>query len=165
MAPLSSACLTEISIRAHDLWSANISSGLKFGGNASTCPLDRRHLCGDFLRNVALFLPFRCIKERQMAARAGTRRRSKIVGVYGREGRIRPHLASRRKERLTLLFPPVNRRVAGSSPARASPFKNLRTLDLSSDLHVALFRAHFMRSFLRCPKAPGCSRTSNDFMR
>jgi len=52
----------------------------------------------------------------------------------------------------------VNRRVAGSSPARgASLFKNLRTPDLSSDLHVALFRAHFMRVFLRRPRAPGCS--------
>ena len=54
--------------------------------------------------------------------------------------------------------PAVNRRVAGSSPARgASLFKNLRTLDLSSDLHVALFRVHFMRVFLRRPRAPGCS--------
>jgi len=39
----------------------------------------------------------------------------------------------------------VNRRVAGSSPARgASSFNNLWTATLSPDLHVTLFRAHFM---------------------
>ena len=32
----------------------------------------------------------------------------------------RQHSAKRRKERLTFLFPPVNRRVAGSSPARGA---------------------------------------------
>src|SRR6185436_9227143 len=32
----------------------------------------------------------------------------------------------------------------------------------SPDLHVGLFRAHFMRVFLRCLRAPGCSRTNND---
>jgi hypothetical protein len=59
-------------------------------------------------------------------------------------------------------FPPVNRRVAGSSPARgANVFNNLRTTDLSSDHHVALFRGHFLRVFLRHPKAPGCSRSSD----
>ena len=35
-----------------------------------------------FLRDVALFLPFRCTKERQTAASAGTKRRSKIAGFY-----------------------------------------------------------------------------------
>ena len=32
--------------------------------------------------NVALFLPFRCTKERQTAASAGTKRRPKIAGFY-----------------------------------------------------------------------------------
>ena len=32
------------------------------------------------------------------------------------------------------------------------------TPDLSSDLHVALFRARFMRVFLRRSRAPGCSQ-------
>ena len=111
--------------------------------------------------DVALFLPFGCNKDQQTTARIGTRRRWKIVGVYEREGRIRQRSANRRKQRLTLLFPPVNRRVAGSSPARgANRFNSLRTPDLSSDLHVALFRFDFMRDFRRCPRAPGCSHGS-----
>jgi len=32
--------------------------------------------------NVALFLPFGCNNERQMAAKTGTRRRRKIGGIY-----------------------------------------------------------------------------------
>jgi hypothetical protein len=36
-----------------------------------------------------------------------------------------------------------------------------RTTDLSSFLHVALFRSHFMGVFLRRAKAPGCSRIGN----
>ena len=38
-------------------------------------------LCG-VLPDVAIFLPFRCTKERQMAASAGTKRRPKIVELF-----------------------------------------------------------------------------------
>jgi hypothetical protein len=34
-------------------------------------------------RDVALFLPFRCNKVQQTAARGGTKRKSKIAGFYG----------------------------------------------------------------------------------
>jgi hypothetical protein len=40
---------------------------------------------------------------------------------------------------------------------RANAFNHLRTTDLSSFLHVALFGAHFMRVFLERSKAPGWS--------
>jgi hypothetical protein len=40
-----------------------------------------------FLRDVALFLPFGCNKDRQTAASGGTKRRSEIGGFYGDEAR------------------------------------------------------------------------------
>ena len=41
-----------------------------------------RDLCGVCLRDVALFLPFRCTKERQMAASSGTERSPKIAAFF-----------------------------------------------------------------------------------
>jgi hypothetical protein len=41
---------------------------------------------------------------------------------------------------------------------RANRFNNLPTTDLSLDLHVALFRSHFMRVFRHSGKPPGCSQ-------
>ena len=70
--------------------------------------------------SVALFLPFRCTKERQTAAKGGTKRNSKIVRFSLRRCPIRQRPAHRGKARLTAFFPPVNRRVAGSSPARGA---------------------------------------------
>ena len=51
----------------------------------------------------------------------------------------------------------------GSRPLRrANSYNKLRTTNLSLDLQVVLFRAHFMRVFLRRLKAPpGCSRVRN----
>ena len=51
----------------------------------SIAKIDRCHLRGGFLRGVALFLPFRRTKERQMTARAGTKakvkNRRKLRGI------------------------------------------------------------------------------------
>jgi len=66
--------------------------------------------------NVALFLPFCSNKARQTAAKRDTKRNARIARICERWRTIRPAPANARKERLTLLFPPVNRRVVGSSP-------------------------------------------------
>ena len=68
--------------------------------------------------DVALFLPFGRNKEQQMAASGGAKRSSKIVEFYERLCAIRHGPAHDRKGRLTFLFPPVNRRVAGLHPKR-----------------------------------------------
>jgi hypothetical protein len=50
------------------------------------CPSPKnrlRAICVELsFSDVALFLPFRCTKERQMAASAGTKRRPKIAGFF-----------------------------------------------------------------------------------
>jgi hypothetical protein len=70
--------------------------------------------------NVALFLPFPCTKERQTAATGGTKRNPKIDRFSVRRGPIWQRPANHSKGRLTTSVPPVNRRVAGSNPARGA---------------------------------------------
>jgi hypothetical protein len=109
--------------------------------------------------------PFLALSVQQRVANGSKRRhkakvRNSLILLAATHDRQRPTRSS--KERLTSFFPSVNRRVAGSNPAcGANLFNNLRTTDLSSGLHVALFRAHFIRGFPRRVKAPGCSRIRN----
>ena len=71
---------------------------------------------GDLWR-VALFLPFGRNKRRQRKAKRGTRRKRRSSDFYWVKCAVRQLHATNGKERLTFLFPPVNRRVAGSNPA------------------------------------------------
>jgi hypothetical protein len=54
---------------------------------------------------------------------------------------------------------PIAEIVQCGEPIHSGPFRaqwgdnNLQTTDLSSDLHVALFRAHFMRGFSSAAKS------------
>jgi hypothetical protein len=86
------------------------------------CPsplLDRRRLREARRRRAFLGrCPFLALSwQRQTAARRDTERRSKIARFYERWRTMPQRPAHGRKGRLTFLFPPVNRRVAGSSPA------------------------------------------------
>jgi hypothetical protein len=60
--------------------------------------------------DVALFLPFGCTKERQTAAQSETGKSFDTRCDAARSG-----ASSTQRQRLTTLFPPVNRRVAGLS--------------------------------------------------
>jgi hypothetical protein len=61
-------------------------------------------------------LPFTCTKERQRVASAGTPEAEKRQRVSWALTAVSQRPADRRNDRLTLLFPPVNRRVVGSNP-------------------------------------------------
>jgi hypothetical protein len=67
--------------------------------------------------DVALFLPFGHNKPRQGAAKTGTTRKREVARFFGHECTVWQRAARPRKARLTASIPPVNRRVAGSSPA------------------------------------------------
>src|SRR5262249_2276832 len=69
------------------------------------------------IAHVALFLPFGCNKRRQGDAKRDTTRKRESKDFHWVKRAIRQPHATRRKQRLTLSFPAVNRRVAGSSPA------------------------------------------------
>ena len=67
---------------------------------------------------------------------------------------------ARRRNRVEMLrFTPLLESTScGNRPVRrANLFRKLRATALSSDLHVALLHAHFMRGFSLARKTPGCS--------
>jgi hypothetical protein len=68
-------------------------------------------------RDVALFLPCRCNKGRQTAAKRDTKRKRKIIRFQRVKRADQQGNATSGKGRLPAFFPPVNRRVAGSNPA------------------------------------------------
>ncbi len=108
--------------------------------------------------DVALFLPFGEHKQRQTTAKRGTETDPAMLQFSLDSGAIRQCSATPRKRRLTTSFASVNRRVAGSSPARgAIVFNQLRATRLSSSLRVALFFSPIHAVFCQPCRAPGGS--------
>ena len=86
---------------------APCGASIAFLDNTGKCSVD-----------VALFLPFRCNKVPANRSKAPAQSEGRKSADSTKDARaIRQRPAHGRKGRLTLLFPPVNRRVAGSSPA------------------------------------------------
>jgi hypothetical protein len=77
--------------------------------------------------SVALFLPFRCNKCRPTDAKRDTKRKPRITRFQRVRRADQQGNPTGGKGRLTTFFPPVNRRVAGSSPARGA--NSLRKFD------------------------------------
>jgi hypothetical protein len=76
---------------------------------------DRKHMTA--VGDTALFLPFDGNKRRQAHASINTSKTRIESGTYSSNRAVWQSGARADKLALTLLFSPVNRRVAGSNPA------------------------------------------------
>ena len=115
--------------------------------------------------SVALFLPFRCNKCRPTDAKRDTKRKRRITRFHRVRRADQQGNPTGGKGRLTTFFPPVNRRVAGSSPARGAtpvrPIESISCCDVCFFNVLSCFVSAFCGDQSRTGRCPQLSAAAN----